>query len=75
MAVDHERELPVPAERLDFLAGRYGDGDDIPTFKELTPKEQREILTIALAEAQLEEQRNLSFFLGEAYDIYNARFR
>lgn len=28
-----------------------------------------------LTAATLEEQRNLSFFLGEAYDIYNARFR
>lgn len=75
MAVDHERALPVSEERLDCLAGRYGDDDNLPAFKDLSAKEQREIITIALMEAQLEEQRNLSFFLGEAYEIYNARFR
>ena len=71
MAVDHARPLPVAPERLEHLAQEFWGKPlaEVPHFTRL------EITKIALMEAQLESTRNVEFFLNEAYDIYNARFR
>jgi len=79
MAIDHKRDLPVSDERLNQLTIWYAADDQEAHggrgFDDLEDKVKREIIQIALAEAQLEESQRISFFLSEAYDIYNARFR
>ena len=72
MAVDHKRPLPVPRERLDALTDMHTAHSN---FDHLGWQERREILQLALSERLVEEQERISFFLGEAYEIYNARFR
>ena len=72
MAVDHKRPLPVAPERLDYLAAEYCHGSK---FNELPPVMAIPLLQVALAGEQIEYLNNVAFFLQEAYDIYNARFR
>jgi hypothetical protein len=71
MAVDHNRPLPVSPERLKAVAAmlfpdRIWHGDD---------RYCPEVYQIALLGEQVEWQQQTAFFLSEAYDIYNARFR
>lgn len=72
MAVDHKRPLPVAPERLDYLAAEYCHGSK---FSELPPVMAVPLLQVALLGEQVEATNNVNFFLSEAYDIYNARFR
>lgn len=72
MSVDHTRPLPVAIERLDFLAGQYCHG---ATFNSLPPIMSVPLLQLALLGEQVEQAQLTNFFLQEAYDIYNARFR
>lgn len=72
MAVDHTRPLPVAPERLDFLAAEYCHGSK---FSDLPPVMAIPLLQVALAGEQVEWNIQISFYLQEAYDIYNARFR
>lgn len=71
MAVDHTRRLPVEPERLEYLSDKlYGCQ---PTA--LSKAKLRELYQIAMQAEQLEVSRNIEFFLSEAYEIYNQRFR
>lgn len=72
MAVDHKRPLPVAPERLDYLAETYCHG---AKFSELPPVMSIPLLQVALAGEQVEWSNQIAFYLGEAYEIYNARFR
>jgi hypothetical protein len=42
---------------------------------ELPGRERVRVLEVALAAEQVEWSQQIAFFLQEAYDIYNARFR
>lgn len=72
MAVDHNRAVPVPIERLDYFTHLLTEQE---YFQNLTVGERAEVLKVALASEQVEHLANLNFFLSEAYDIYNQRFR
>ena len=72
MSVDHTRPLPVAPERLDHLASEYCHG---ASFSELPPVMSIPLLQLAIQAELLEQQQQTNFFLQEAYDIYNARFR
>lgn len=69
----------IPMEKLDYLASNYATDEmgkcEADTFEQLDSKTQRELITIALLAEQVAEQKQTNFFLSEAYDIYNARFR
>ena len=41
----------------------------------MTPEQRATVYQIALQGEQIEYLNNVAFFLQEAYDIYNARFR
>ena len=69
MAVDHERPFPVAEERLKFIAKEL-----FPSFA-FTPALRVKVLKIALLAEQVEQAERTNFFLQEAYEIYNARFR
>ena len=71
MAVDHTRALPVAPERLEHLAQIFYD---MP-LRELNGAQLLETVKVALQAEQVEHTQNVAFFLSEAYDIYNARFR
>lgn len=71
MSIDHTRPLPVPQERLDFIADTIFD---LP-FNEMTRTEQIEVYRLALEAEQVEHLANISFYLSEAHEIYNQRFR
>lgn len=73
MSVDHKRPLPVSRERLDHLT--FLHVNRFKYFNELTGGERREILMIAMLGELIEQQQQTAFYLGEAYDIYNHRFR
>lgn len=73
MAINHERPLPVSRERLDHLALLHVSG--FKKFDDLPGGERREILMIAMLGELIEQQQQTAFYLGEAYDIYNQRFR
>jgi hypothetical protein len=71
MAVDHNRPLPVSPERLKAVAAmlfpdRIWHGDD---------RYCPEVYQIALLGEQVEQQQQTNFYLFEAYEIYNGRFR
>lgn len=70
MAVDHTRALPVAPERLEHLAQLLHD----QPFTELDVPAKEMVLMIALQAEQVEHTERATFFLQEAYDIYNARF-
>lgn len=72
MAVDHNRPVPVPIERLDYFTHLLTDQE---YFQNLTVPERAEVLKVALAAEQVEWTQQVAFFLSEAYEIYNARFR
>jgi len=42
---------------------------------ELPGRERIRVLEVALAAEQVEWSQQIAFFLGEAYEIYNQRFR
>lgn len=69
--IDHTRFLPVPIERLQFLSQELYRVD----VADLSRSERATVVQIALQEAMVDEQRRTNFFLLEAYEIYNARFR
>lgn len=71
MAVDHTRPLPVAPERLEHLA-QFLFGME---YRLLNYEQHRKLYSIALQAEQVEWQQQTAFFLQEAYDIYNARFR
>lgn len=71
MAVDHTRRLPFEPERLAHLSSLYFN---VPVDR-LSPKDLRELVSLALLAEQVEQTRQVAFFLQEAYDIYNNRFR
>jgi hypothetical protein len=71
MAVDHTRALPVESARLDHLSKRFFSGGP----EHLDEKERRELVVIAMLGELVEEQQRTNFFLQEAYEIYNGRFR
>lgn len=71
MAIDHKRPLPVPPERLAHLAPMlFGR-----SYAHLGWTERRELFKLAMQAEQVEEQRQTNFYLEEAYQIYNGRFR
>lgn len=71
MAVDHTRPLPVSPERLEAVCREvYCIG-----MKETTEEQMANIYKLAMQGEQIEWLQQVSFFLSEAYDIYNARFR
>lgn len=71
MAVDHTRALPVAPERLEALApSLFGK-----PYAALGWTERRELYAVALAGEQVEWSQQVAFFLQEAHDIYNGRFR
>lgn len=72
MAVDHTRPLPVAPERLAWIAHQIYPGILMPN---MTPEQRATVYQIALQGEQIEYLNNVAFFLQEAYDIYNARFR
>ena len=72
MAVDHNRPLPVELERLDAWTKLLWP---TLTFARLSKAHQIDVLKLALQEQQIEATRQVEFYLREAYDIYNARFR
>lgn len=69
MAVDHKRPFPVAEERLAFIAEELFPG------QLQTPALRAQVIQLALMEAQVDALNDVRFFLSEAYDIYNARFR
>lgn len=71
MAADHTRPLPVAPERLDHLSWLIHDR----AFTTLSAEQLIEIMKLALQGELIEQQQQTNFFLQEAYDIYNARFR
>lgn len=71
MAVDHTRALPVHPDRLEHMAQLIWD----KPLMELPGRERVRILEVALQAEQVEYLSDIRFFLNEAYDIYNARFR
>lgn len=71
MPVDHTRALPIAPERLEHLSQLLHD----QPFMELDVPSKEMVLMIALQAEQVEWQQQTAFFLQEAYDIYNARFR
>lgn len=71
MAVDHRRPLPVAPERLNAITNFILDR----AYVNLNWQEKMQIMQIALQAEQLESSKNIEFFLSEAYEIYNARFR
>ena len=71
MAIDHNRPLPVPVERAKFIAQVFF----LKELETLTHAELRECYSMALQAEQVEFLSDVRFFLQEAYDIYNARFR
>lgn len=71
MSVDHNRPLPVAKERLDHISQTvFGIG-----FAEIDGYQRMEILKLTMQAEQIEQAQQTNFFLSEAYDIYNARFR
>lgn len=70
MAVDHERPLPVAPERLAAVAKMLHPHSPWPQHALM-----EEVYTIALLGEQIEATQQVAFFLQEAYDIYNNRFR
>lgn len=71
MAVDHTRPLPIAQERLEHIAQTvFGMG-----FADIDGYQRMEILKIGMQAEQIEQAQQTNFFLSEAYDIYNARFR
>lgn len=71
MAVDHTRALPVHPDRLEHMAQLIWD----KPLMELPGRERIRVLEVALAAEQVEWSQQIAFFLGEAYEIYNQRFR
>lgn len=70
MAIDHNRPLPVAPERVRAVALQMGR-----VLEEVGPSDKLLIYQIALQGEQIEYLNNVAFFLQEAHDIYNARFR
>lgn len=70
MGVDHNRPLPVAPERLAAVAKMLHPNA-------LWPQQSiaAEVYTVALLGEQVEHTERVAFFLQEAYEIYNARFR
>ncbi|QHB80497.1 hypothetical protein P6F35_gp64 [Sphingomonas phage vB_StuS_MMDA13] len=73
MAVDHNRPLPIAPERLDYFTNLLHPNCEF--FQNVPIEERASIVQAALMSEQVEHLANLNFFLSEAYDIYNARFR
>lgn len=71
MAVDHTRPLPIVQERLEHIAQTVFELG----FTQIDGYQRMEILKIAMQAEQIEQTQQTNFFLSEAYDIYNARFR
>jgi len=71
MAIDHNRPLPVSPERIEYIANQLYAG----SAHDLTSEQSVNVLTLAMLGEQVEHLANLNFFLSEAYDIYNQRFR
>lgn len=71
MSVDNNRFFPVPADRLAVIANRLY----LRELPDLTPVERATVIQIGLQEAQVEATQQVAFFLSEAYEIYNQRFR
>jgi hypothetical protein len=71
MAVDHTRAMPIAPERLEHISQMVFD----KSFSEIDGYQRMEILKITMQAEQLEEANRTNFFLQEAYEIYNARFR
>lgn len=71
MAIDHNRPLPVSEERREALAQML----HMRPYAGLSRPDKVQLIHIALLEAQVDALNDVRFFLSEAYDIYNARFR
>ena len=72
MAVDHNRPLPVETARLNAISQMLWPRRN---YVALSKEHQIAVLNIALQEVQIEATQQVEFYLREAYDIYNARFR
>lgn len=71
MAVDHNRPFPVSDERREAIAHILHNRP----YADLPRSDKVQLIHIALLEAQVDALNDVRFFLNEAYDIYNARFR
>mgnify|MGYP003607672144 CR=1 FL=1 len=71
MAIDHTRAMPIAPERLEHISQMVFDKG----FAEIDGYQRMEILKITMQAEQLEQAQQTNFYLREAYDIYNARFR
>lgn len=71
MAVDHNRPFPVSDERREGIAQILHNRP----YSDLSRADKVQLIHIALLEAQVDALNDVRFFLQEAYDIYNARFR
>lgn len=72
MSVDHNRPLPVAPERLDAVTKMLWP---TLTYERLSKQHQIDVLKLAMQGEQIEATQQAAFYLAEAYDIYNARFR
>ncbi|MBS90835.1 MAG: hypothetical protein CMN64_23730 [Sphingobium sp.] len=63
--------MPVAPERLEHVCQMVFDKG----FAEIDGYQRMEILKLTMQADQLEQAQLTNFFLQEAYDIYNARFR
>lgn len=71
MAIDHTRPLPIAQERLEHIAQTvFGTG-----FAEIDGYQRMEILKLGMQAEQVEQAQQTNFYLFEAYEIYNGRFR
>jgi hypothetical protein len=71
MAVDHTRALPVAPERLEHICQMVFDKG----FAEIDGYQRMEILKLTMQAEQVEQAQQTNFYLFEAYEIYNNRFR
>ena len=73
MSIDHRRDLPIDPERLDYFTDLLHR--NYSKYFHLPLEDRPPILMAALLAEQVEWQKQMTFFLQEAYDIYNSRFR
>lgn len=69
---DESRPLAVSPERVDAVSRAMFDNTP---FCNLPRDRKVQAIQTAMLSEQVELLRNIDFFLNEAYDIYNARFR
>lgn len=71
MSISHTRSLPVAPERVEHLSQLIYDRP----FDKLHTLNKVKVLNLTLHGELVEAQKNTNFYLFEAYEIYNARFR